>query len=60
MERFSKTDRRLEAGKDGEKIIMCTNLALNTEIPYAESTCHPKLTPKYTMVERVFGGFAAA
>ena len=55
---FSKTDRRLEAGKDGEKIIMCTNLALNIEVPYTESTCHPKVIPKYTMVERIAGGIA--
>ena len=57
---FSKTDKRLEAGRDGEKIIMCTNLALNTEVPYAESTCHPKVIPKYTMAKRVFWRFAAA
>ena len=41
-----------------EKIIMCTNIALHTEIPYAESTCHPKLIPKYIMVKSVFGGIA--
>ena len=58
VEGFSKTDRRLEAGKDGEKFIMCTNLALNTEIPYAESTCHPQVIPKYTMVKRIVRGIA--
>ena len=58
MKGFSKTDRRLEARKDEEKIIMCTNLALNTEIPYAESTCHPKVIPKYTIAERIVGGIA--
>ena len=41
-----------------EKIAAYTGDGESSIIPYDESTCHPLLVPKYTRVEKFFGGVA--
>ena len=41
-----------------EKIAAYTGESESSVIPYEESTCHPLLVPKYTRVEKFFGGVA--
>ena len=45
-------------GEDKRLFSQCVREEKNETVPYLESTCHPLLIPKHSVVERVAGGIA--
>ena len=37
-------------------MITCRHPDMNEDIPYEDSPCHPMIIPKYSMLQRIFGG----
>ncbi len=45
-----------DGAASGEVISVATHGSWSAAIPYEDSTCHPMLIPKYTIIQKIMGG----